>query len=91
MRPLEDHRARLMVCFRCIRVTPASDPSPRYKYPSYWIVHRSNDTDSLIDSLRENYDFIPVTHFEAISRFLKKMEKNVDETDDAMIAELYLH
>ncbi len=39
----------------------------------------------------DDYDFIMVEGDEAINKMLKRMEKNEDENDEALIGEAYLH
>lgn len=83
---LDDYRKYLMVCFRCIHIN-----SSEYRYPSYWIVNSNDDIKTILGSLYEDYEFIDVTDNGAIDTLLKKMEKNENENDDALIGEVYLH
>ena len=85
---LDDYRKYLMVCFRCILVNKETN---EYRYPSYWIVNSNDDLKNILGSLYEDYDFIAVEEDETITKLLKKMEKNEDENDDALIGEIYLH
>ena len=85
---LDDYRKYLMICFRCILV---NEETKQYKYPSYWIVNSNDDLKTILGSLYEDYDFISVTDEEAITKMLKRMEKNEDENDTALIGEVYLH
>jgi hypothetical protein len=85
---LDDYRKYLMVCFRCIIVNKDTN---EYRYPSYWIVNTNDELKTVLGSLHDDYDFIAVEGDEAISKMLKRMEKNEDETDDALIGEVYLH
>lgn len=86
---LDEYRKYLMVGFRCIRVQ--SDPENVYKYPSYWIVNSNDTLDKLLGTLYDDFDFIAITDADAVQRMLKKLEKNEDETDTALIGEAYLH
>jgi hypothetical protein len=85
---LEDYRKYLMICFRCILVNKDTN---EYRYPSYWIVNTNDDLKTVLGSLYDDYDFIDVEGDEAVSKMLKKMEKNEDENDEALIGEVYLH
>jgi len=85
---LDDYRKYLMVCFRCILVDKETN---EYRYPSYWIVNTNDDLSTVLGSLYDDYDFVAVEDDEAISKMLKKMEKNEDENDEALIGETYLH
>ena len=85
---LDDYRKYLMVCFRCILINKETN---EYRYPSYWIVNSNDDIKTILGSLYDDYDFINVEEEEAIGKLLKKMEKNVDDNDDALIGEVYLH
>lgn len=85
---LDDYRKYFMICFRCILV----DKEPnKYRYPSYWIVNTNDDLKTVLGSLYDDYDFIAVEGEEAVNKMLKKMEKNEDENDEALIGEVYLH
>ena len=85
---LDDYRKYFMICFRCILV----DKEPnKYRYPSYWIVNTNDDLKTVLGSLYDDYDFIAVDGEEAVSKMLKRMEKNEDENDGALIGEIYLH
>lgn len=85
---LDDYRKYLMVCFRCILVNKETN---EYRYPSYWIVNSNDDIKTILGSLYDDYDFIAVNEEESIHKLLKKMEKNEDENDDALIGEVYVH
>jgi hypothetical protein len=85
---LDDYRKYLMVCFRCIL---ANKETNEYRYPSYWIVNSNDDIKSILGSSYDDYEFINVEEEESITKLLKKMEKNEDENDDALIGEVYLH
>jgi len=85
---LDDYRKYLMVCFRCILVNKETN---EYRYPSYWIVNSNDDIKTILGSLYDDYDFIAVNEEESITKLLKKMEKNEDENDDALIGEVYVH
>jgi hypothetical protein len=85
---LDDYRKYFMICFRCILVNKDIN---EYRYPSYWIVNTNDDLKTILGSLYDNYDFIAIEGEEAISKMLKKMEKNEDENDEALIGEVYLH
>lgn len=85
---LDDYRKYFMICFRCILV----DKEPnKYRYPSYWIVNTNDDLKTVLGSLYDDYDFIAVEGDEAVNKMLKRMEKNEDENDEALIGEVYLH
>lgn len=85
---LDDYRKYFMICFRCILINKETN---EYRYPSYWIVNSNDDIKIILGSLYDDYDFILVEGNNAINKMLKKMEKNEDENDDALIGELYLH
>ena len=85
---LDDYRKYLMVCFRCILVNKETN---EYRYPSYWIVNSNDDIRTMLGSLYDDYDFIAVNDEASIRKLLKKMEKNEDESDDALIGEVYVH
>lgn len=85
---LDDYRKYLMVCFRCILVNKETN---EYRYPSYWIVNTNDDLKTILGSTYDDYDFVTVEGDEAINKMLKKMEKNEDENDEALIGEVYLH
>ena len=85
---LDDYRKYFMICFRCILVNKETN---EYRYPSYWVVNTNDDLKTILGSQYDDYDFIAVTEPEAISKLLKKMERNEDENDDALIGEVYLH
>jgi len=85
---LDDYRKYFMICFRCILVNKDIN---EYRYPSYWIVNTNDDLKTILGSLYDDYDFIAIEEKEAISKMLKKMEKNEDENDEALIGEVYLH
>jgi hypothetical protein len=83
---LDDYRKYLMIGFRCI-----STEEKRYIYPSYWIVNSNDDLKTIIGSVYDDFEFIPVTEEERIDRMYRRMQKNEDETDEALIGESYLH
>ena len=83
---LDDYRKYLMVGFRCI-----SNVENSYSYPSYWIVNSNDDLKTILGSLYDDFEFILLVNNEQINKMLKKMEKNEDETDEALIGEVYLH
>lgn len=85
---LDDYRKYFMICFRCILINKDTN---EYRYPSYWIVNTNEDLNTVLGSLYDDYDFIAVEGEESICKMLKKMEKNEDETDEALIGEVYLH
>jgi hypothetical protein len=85
---LDDYRKYFMICFRCILV----DKEPNnYRYPSYWIVNTNDDLKTVLGSLYDDYEFIAVEGEENVNKMLKRMEKNEDENDEALIGEVYLH
>lgn len=91
---LDDYRKYLMVGFRCISNIEKSDPHysyPRYSYPSYWIVNSNDDLKTILGSIYDYFEFIPVVEEERIVRMYRNMQKNEDETDEALIGEVYLH
>jgi hypothetical protein len=83
---LDDYRKYLMVGFRCI-----SNVENSYSYPSYWIVNSNDDLKTILGSLYDDFAFIPVVEEERIVRMYRNMQKNEDETDEALIGEVYLH
>ena len=83
---LDDYRKYLMVGFRCISIQ-----ENRYSYPSYWIVNSNDDLKTIIGSIYDDFVFIPVVEEERIVRMYRNMQKNEDETDEALIGEVYLH
>ncbi len=86
---LDDYRKYLMVCFRCILTNQETNC---YKYPSYWIVNSNDDLKSILGSLYDDFEFIDITsQEERITTMLKRMEKNEDENDTALVGEAYLH
>ncbi len=85
---LDDYRKYLMVCFRCILVNKETN---EYRYPSYWIVNSNDDIKTILGSVYDDYDFIVVHDEEPIAKLLKKIEKNEDENDDALVGEVYVH
>ena len=87
---LDDYRKYLMVGFRCISHVD-SDNVTHYRYPSYWIVNSNDDLKTILGSVYDDFDFIPVKDGERIVRMLRRMEKNEDENDNALIGEVYLH
>lgn len=88
---LDDYRKYLMVGFRCVSHLDPSDNLTHYKYPSYWIVNSNDDLKTVLGSVYDDFDFIPVEGGERIIRMLRRMEKNEDENDNALIGEVYLH
>jgi hypothetical protein len=85
---LDDYRKYFMICFRCILVDKETN---EYRYPSYWIVNTKDDLKTVLGSIYDDYDFIAVEGEEAICKLLKRMEKNEDENDEALIGEVYVH
>jgi len=85
---LDDFRKYFMICFRCILINKETN---EYRYTSYWIVNSNDDLKTILGSLYDDYDFIMVEGEDSISTLLKKMEKNENEEDDALIGEVYLH
>ena len=85
---LDDYRKYFMICFRCILLDKETN---EYRYPSYWIVNTNDDLKTVLGSLYDDYDFITVEEEEAVNKMLKRMEKNEDENDEALIGEVYLH
>jgi hypothetical protein len=83
---LDDYRKYLMVGFRCISIV-----ENRYSYPSYWIVNSNDDLQTILGSIYDDFAFIPVVEEERIVRMYRNMQKNEDETDEALIGEVYLH
>ncbi len=83
---LDDYRKYLMVGFRCISIVENS-----YSYPSYWIVNSNDDLQTILGSIYDDFAFIPVVEEERIVRMYRNMQKNEDETDEALIGEVYLH
>ena len=83
---LDDYRKYLMVGFRCI-----SNVENRYSYPSYWLVNSNDDLKTILGSIYDDFAFIPVVEEERIVRMYRNMQKNEDETDEALIGEVYLH
>ena len=75
-----------MVGFRCISIQ-----ENKYSYPSYWIVNSNDDLKTIIGSIYDDFEFIPVVEEERIVRMYRNMQKNEDETDEALIGEVYLH
>lgn len=86
---LDDYRKYLMVGFRCILT---NNDNKEYKYPSYWIVNSNDELKSILGSLYDDFEFIDITNQEdKINIMLKRMEKNEDENDTALVGEAYLH
>lgn len=85
---LDDYRKYFMICFRCILIDKETN---EYRYPSYWIVNTNDDLKTVLGSLYDDYDFIAVEGEEAIRKLLKRIEKNEDENDEALIGEVYVH
>jgi hypothetical protein len=85
---LDDYRKYLMVGFRCISIE-----EKKYNYPSYWIVNSNDDLKTILGSIYDDFDFIPVIEEEKIVRMYKRMQKNDSEreNDEALIGEVYLH
>lgn len=84
---LDPYRKYLMVCFRCILYDVETKT---YIYPSYWIVNTTVDIKNLLGSLYDNYEFKLIEDND-VNKMLKKMEKNDNENDIALIGETYLH
>lgn len=87
---LDDYRKYLMVGFRCVSHVDM-DHITHYRYPSYWIVNSNDDLKTILGSLYEDFDFLPVTEPDRIVRMLRRMEKNEDENDVDLVGEVYLH
>jgi hypothetical protein len=83
---LDDYRKYFLTGFRCI-----SNVENSYNYPSYWIVNSNDDLKTILGSLYDDFEFILLVNEEQINKMLKRMEKNEDETDEALIGEVYLH
>jgi hypothetical protein len=83
---LDDYRKYLMVGFRCIQIE-----EKKYSYPSYWIVNSNDDLNIILGSVYDDFEFIPLVEEERIVRMYRRMQKNADETDEALIGEVYLH
>lgn len=83
---LDDYRKYLMVGFRCISIE-----EQKYNYPSYWIVNSNDDLKTILGSIYDDFVFIPVVEEDRIVRMYRKMQKNEDETDEALVGEAYLH
>jgi hypothetical protein len=86
---LEDYRKYLMVVFRCVYY--GNPEENRYRYHSYWIVNSNDDLKTIIGSLYDDFDFIPVVDEERIVRMFRRMQKNEDENDQGLVGESYLH
>lgn len=87
---LDDYRKYLMVGFRCVS-HPDSSNVIHYRYPSYWIVNSNDELKTILGSLYDDFEFVPVIAPDRIVRMLRRMEKNEDEHDDELIGEVYLH
>jgi hypothetical protein len=85
---LDEYRRHFMICFRCILVNKETN---EYRYPSYWIINTNDELNAVLGSVYNDFDFVAVEGEEAVNKFLKRMEKNEDENDDALIGEVYLH
>jgi len=85
---LDEYRRYFMICFRCILVNKETN---EYRYPSYWIVNTNDDLKAVLGSVYNDFEFIAVEGEEAVNKLLKRMEKNEDENDEALIGEVYLH
>lgn len=85
---LDDYRKYFMICFRCILIDKETN---EYRYPSYWIVNTNDDLKTVLGTLYDDYEFIKVDEEEAVNKMLKRMEKNEDENDEALVGEVYLH
>jgi hypothetical protein len=85
---LDEYRRYFMICFRCILVDKDTN---EYRYPSYWIVNTNDDLKAVLGSVYNDFEFVAVEGEEAINKMLKRMEKNEDENDEALIGEVYLH
>lgn len=85
---LDDYRKYLMVCFRCIL---NNAETKEYRYPSYWIVNSNDDLNTILGDLYNDFVFTELTDKERIVSMLRRMQKNEDENDDALIGEVYLH
>ena len=83
---LDDYRKYFIVCFRCLKQT-----NDEYIYPSYWIVNSNDEINTILGSLYDDYEFNLIEDQTEITNLLKKMEKNQNEEDDALIGEIYLH
>ena len=79
-----------MVGFRCISHMDI-DNVTHYRYPSYWIVNSNDELKTILGSLYDDFEFNLVEDPERIIRMLRRMEKNEDENDNALIGEIYLH
>ncbi len=84
---LDNYRKNLMVGFRCIQIGGEQN----YKYPSYWIVNSNDDLKTIIGSIYDDFEFVPVVDDEKILRMYRRMQKNEDETDTELVGEAYLH
>jgi hypothetical protein len=85
---LDEYRKYFMICFRCILVDKETN---EYRYPSYWIVNTNDDLKTVLGSVYNDFEFVAVEGEEAVCKLLKRMEKNEDENDEALIGEVYLH
>jgi hypothetical protein len=85
---LDEYRRYFMICFRCILIDKETN---EYRYPSYWIVNTNDDLKAVLGSVYNDFEFVAVEGEEAVSKMLKRMEKNEDENDEALIGEVYLH
>lgn len=87
---LDDYRKYLMVGFRCISHM-GIDNVTHYIYPSYWIVNSNDELKTILGSLYDDFEFTSVEDPDRIIRMLRRMEKNEDDSDDALVGEVYLH
>jgi hypothetical protein len=85
---LENYRKNFIVCFRCILVDFENN---KYKYPSYWILNSNDELKVILGSQYDDFDFILVETEDAKKTMLTKMRKHIDDSDDALIGENYLH
>ena len=85
---LDDYRKYLMVGFRCISIE-----EQKYRYPPYWIVNSNDDLKTILGSVYDDFEFIPVVEEERILKMYRRMQKNDSEreNDEALIGEVYLH
>jgi hypothetical protein len=85
---LDEYRKYFMICFRCLLLDKETN---EYMYPSYWIVNTNDDLKNVLGSIYDDYDFIAIEGEEDVNKMLKRMEKNEDEHDEALVGEVYLH
>jgi hypothetical protein len=84
---LDDYRKYLLVGYKCFIV---NEETKQYEYPSYWIVNSNDDLKTILGSIYNDFDFIPVESSER-SNFFKKLQKTKDDTNETFIGESYLH